>query len=440
MRPLYLLLKFLLKITLWIYYPRFKNVNKPKKRFARTIYMSNHASSFMDPLVIAGTQRPIIFFMTRSDIFTPLMRPILWAAHMFPIYRKQDGVDTKEKNEAIFKKCGRILKYGRSLLIFSEGFTDDVFIRRLKPIKKGAVRMGFMALEDDDWRQKIFIQAVGANYSDPKVLGSDCLISNGVPVCLNDFKVEYEDDPNKTIHELTLRMEQEMRDQITDVRNMDMAPFHEHIMRITRKGMNAIDTDFSIPLLDRWKYSKRLATWFNETKIESNQELLSLKKRLENYFETLKENGVEETPLYKVTTNQRSKAKDIIYLVGLFPIVLIGLALNYLPYILIKRFVENTMKREVFWSSVKMLVGAAAVGIYNFILILIFAKIFSLSFLALLFAGLFIVPLSAVVTINWNKTLKLHRKMNKVARTDLSHISIERDALLKEIKKLVPVA
>src|SRR5690554_7681643 len=89
-------------------------------------------------------------------------------------------------------------------------------------------------------------------------------------------------------------------------------------MRITRKGMNAIDTDFSIPLLDRWKYSKRLATWFNETKIESNQELLSLKKRLENYFETLKENGVEETPLYKVTTNQRSKAKDIIYLVGLF--------------------------------------------------------------------------------------------------------------------------
>src|SRR5690554_7341185 len=75
MRPLYFLLKFLLKITLWIYYPRFKNVNKPKKRFARTIYMSNHASSFMDPLVVAGTQRPIIFFMTRSDIFTPLMRP-----------------------------------------------------------------------------------------------------------------------------------------------------------------------------------------------------------------------------------------------------------------------------------------------------------------------------------------------------------------------------
>src|SRR5690554_8202972 len=112
--------------------------------------------------------------------------------------------------------------------------------------------MGFMALEDDDWRQKIFIQAVGANYSDPKVLGSDCLISNGVPVCLNDFKVEYEDDPNKTIHELALRMEQEMRDQITDVRNMDMAPFHEDIIRVTCKGLDDIFTDFFIPFLGRW--------------------------------------------------------------------------------------------------------------------------------------------------------------------------------------------
>src|SRR5690554_1221769 len=440
MRPLYFLLKLVLKLLLWIYYPRFKMIRSPQKRFSRTIYMSNHASSFMDPLVVAGAQTPIVFFMTRSDIFVPWLKPILWAAHMLPIYREHDGEDTKKKNNEVFKKCGKVLKYGRSLLVFSEGFTDDVFIRRLKPVKKGAVRIGFLALEQNQWKQNIYIQGVGVNYSDPKVLGSDCLISNAAPICLNDFKDEYIKEPNKTIYELTLRLEQDMRDQITDVRNKNMAPFHEHIMRLTRKGMNVTDTDFSIALFDRWKYSKRLADWFNHTKVEENQELLSLKERLENYFETLTQKGAEETPLYKVISNQRKKAQDITYLIALFPVVLIGLALNYLPYLLIKRFVEKAMKREVFWSNVKMLVGAVAVGIYNFILLLIFAKIFSLSFLALLFAGLFIVPLSAVVTINWNKTLKLHRKMNKVARTDLSHISIERDALLKEIKKLVPVA
>ncbi|HLW29873.1 MAG TPA: 1-acyl-sn-glycerol-3-phosphate acyltransferase [Brumimicrobium sp.] len=443
MRPLYFVLKFLLKITLWIYYPRFKNVNIPKKRFARTIYMSNHASSFMDPLVVAGTQRPIIFFMTRSDIFTPMLKPILWASHMFPIYRKHDGEDTKKKNEEVFKKCGRVLKYGRSLLVFSEGFTDDVFVRRLKPVKKGAIRIGFLALESNNWRKKVFVQGVGVNYSDPKVLGSDCLVSNATPVCLNDYKLEYDKDPNKTIHELTLKLEQDIRDQITDIRNIDMTEFHENIMRLTRKGMSESDSDKSISLLNRWKYSKQLADWFNVTKVEECEGLMKLKTRLEQYFITLKENRIEETPLYKVISNKRKKATDIFYLFALAPIMILGLILNYLPYILIKRFVEKTFKRDVFWSSVKMLLGLVAVGLYNFILFFVVAKLFSLSFLLLLFVGLFLVTFSAVITLNWFKTLKLHKKMNKVEVMDpsiFSAICLERESLLSEIHEQIPVA
>jgi 1-acyl-sn-glycerol-3-phosphate acyltransferase len=97
----------------------------------------------MDPLAVASLRRPIVFFMTRSDVFTSFTKPFLWAAHMLPIYRQQDGVDTKDENTRVFAKCTNILSFGRNLLIFGEGFTDDVFIRRLKPIKKGAIRIGF---------------------------------------------------------------------------------------------------------------------------------------------------------------------------------------------------------------------------------------------------------------------------------------------------------
>jgi 1-acyl-sn-glycerol-3-phosphate acyltransferase len=95
----------------------------------------------MDPLVVASLRLPIVFFMTRSDVFTPISRPLLWASHMLPIYRQHDGEDTKAKNEEVFQKCSRILSFGRNLLIFGEGFTDDTFVRRLKPVKKGAVRI-----------------------------------------------------------------------------------------------------------------------------------------------------------------------------------------------------------------------------------------------------------------------------------------------------------
>jgi 1-acyl-sn-glycerol-3-phosphate acyltransferase len=94
----------------------------------------------MDPITIASLNRPIVFFLTRSDVFTPVTKPILWAFQMIPIYRSRDKVNTQEKNEAVFRKCAKILSFGRNLLIFGEGVTHDVFTRRLKPIKKGAVR------------------------------------------------------------------------------------------------------------------------------------------------------------------------------------------------------------------------------------------------------------------------------------------------------------
>jgi hypothetical protein len=155
MRFFYLILKITLQYTTRIYYPRQKLVNSPKELFGRTIYVSNHAASFMDPLIVAGRRMPIVFFMTRSDVFTPVTKPILWAAHMLPIYREHDGEDTKGKNAEVFKKCAKIISFGRNLLIFGEGFTDDVFIRRLKPVKKGAVRIGFSALEELNWSKNI---------------------------------------------------------------------------------------------------------------------------------------------------------------------------------------------------------------------------------------------------------------------------------------------
>ena len=136
MRLVYFILFVTLRYTFWIFYPRQKTINSPKQFGGRTIYVSNHAASFMDPLVVASLRLPIVFFMTRSDVFTPISRPLLWASHMLPIYRQHDGEDTKAKNEEVFQKCSRILSFGRNLLIFGEGFTDDTFVRRLKPVKR----------------------------------------------------------------------------------------------------------------------------------------------------------------------------------------------------------------------------------------------------------------------------------------------------------------
>ncbi|NBR14012.1 MAG: hypothetical protein EBU01_05440, partial [Crocinitomicaceae bacterium] len=173
MRILYILFYPFISLTILLFYKRIKSVNKPKAIFNRTVYASNHAASFMDPLVVATSNRAVVYFMTRSDVFTTISKPFLWAFHMLPIYRQQDGVDTKEKNAEVFQKCTDALAAKKNLLIYPEGLTDDVFIRRLKPIKKGAVRIGFIALESNNWKEKVYVAAIGCNYMYPNAMRSE---------------------------------------------------------------------------------------------------------------------------------------------------------------------------------------------------------------------------------------------------------------------------
>ena len=138
MRPLYFIFWLCLGFSFRLFFRRVVQVRPSKTRFGRTIFVSNHPSAFLDPIVIARLRKPVIYFMTRSDVFNKFTRPLFWLAHMLPIYRQQDGGNSQEKNQKVFKKATQALARNRNLLVFGEGITDDIFERRLKPIKKGA--------------------------------------------------------------------------------------------------------------------------------------------------------------------------------------------------------------------------------------------------------------------------------------------------------------
>lgn len=373
MRFLYFLLYISLPYALRIYYPRQKFLNRQRKYFGRTIYVSNHAASFMDPLIIGSRQRPIVFFMTRSDVFRPWLKPILWLAHMIPIYRQHDGEDTKSKNDETFQTCNKILSSGRNLLIFGEGFTDDVFIRRLKPVKKGAARIGFGSLEEMNWEKKIYIASIGVNYGDPNYIGSDVLVSNGERICLNDYKEEYLAHPAKVINDLTKRIEKDMQDQLTHVENLQWVFFHEHVTRLLRNGLHPEDTDRSIPLKQRWDNSRALAAWMNGQDLDSDPVLLALKADLDNYFKTLKRQKISEKHLHAIDKNV-SGSKKVLFIVTLWPLAILGLIHCLLPYLLVKRFAEKSFRRRVFWGSVKMMLGILAIGLWNIPVVILMHK------------------------------------------------------------------
>jgi hypothetical protein len=394
----------------------------------------------MDPLVVASNQKPIFFFMTRSDVFTPVLKPLLWAAHMLPIYRSHDGEDTKAKNEVIFQKCYRILKYGRSLLIFAEGFTDDVFIRSLKPIKKGAVRIGFGALEELNWSKNIYIQAVGVNYADPNELGSDVVIANGDPICLNSYKEEYLENPTKVVHEVNQLVELEMQQQLTYIENRDWAPVHEKIIMLTRKGMNAKCSDKTIPLIERWRYSRELANWMNNRNLEQDGDMLELRETLEGYFDVCGKIGAVEADIYDLSSNRFRVTQELMYFLFLAPLVVVGLIHNYLVYSFVKRFVEKSFKRKVFWGSVKMFLGTVLNGLYN-ILLVVLANYLLYRNPLFWTAYFFIVPmLSGVVAYNYFKRWARFKRLRAMQQRNLSRIYEMRQLCVDKIQSVIPIA
>lgn len=372
-RFLYFIFLFPMKYAMRIYFRKIRLVNSPKEFFGRTIYVSNHPASFMDPLVVAALNRPIVFFMVRSDVFTPVMKPIAWASHMIPIYRQHDGEDTKKKNEEVFLKCAKILNFGRNLLIFGEGFTDDVFIRRLKPVKKGAVRIGFSTLEQNNWKKKIYIAAIGINYSEPNLMRSDCLLSTSGKICLNDYRKEYEANPNKVITDLTKEIEDLMREQITHVQHVEDAPFHEAVQQITRLGMHSSSSNRKIPLKIRWRNSQKLAAFFNSNTDRIHSEFAPLRDRIKAYKELLAAKNIKDLDVIDyIKRGEKSRSIDFLKMLILSPFALLGFIHCWPVYAYSKNFAEKTFKRKVFYGSVKLLLGLIAMTLINLPFVFLF--------------------------------------------------------------------
>lgn len=441
MRPLYLILKIVLNFSLRIYYKRHARVRAPKNFVNRTIYASNHPSSFMDPLIIAVRQNPIVHFMTRGDIYKGVMKQVFWSAHMLPIYRNHDGEDAVRKNQEVFDTAAKELRRGRGIIMFAEGFTDDKFIRRLKPVKKGSVRLGFEALEKCNWKKEISMQAVGLNYTNPKEFRSEILVAYGPKICLNDYKEVYLENSGKTISEITKRIEKDMRDQITHVDKKEWCSLHEGVMSLTRKGMNNENKDESIPLKKRWEYSRNLALWMNEHEEDKEEELDQLKEEVDGYFSLLKKSRLQERFIYEYATKGKiSLWKNYLLLFLGFPFALLGLIHGAPSYFIIKPLIEKAFRRDVFWSSVKMVAGLAVAGIYNILFIfLVYYLIYPNWWVAI--GYYFVVPGITFVIFHywWNNFREL--KIRKILQgKDLGKFVSRRTVLLEKIKSRIPVA
>jgi 1-acyl-sn-glycerol-3-phosphate acyltransferase len=105
------------------------------------VLASNHFSNF-DPWVVAYPffPRRHLRFMAKSELYTPLLTPLMNAAGAFPVRRGEADIDA-------FKTAVRLVKDGEIVVVFPQGHrqpTDEMH-RQEAQIHSGAVRIALAA-------------------------------------------------------------------------------------------------------------------------------------------------------------------------------------------------------------------------------------------------------------------------------------------------------
>ena len=438
MRPIYFILRISLPYIYSVFFRRRKVLNYQWKFYRQAIFVSNHPSAFLDPLLVANEQISVIHFMTRSDVFKAWLQPITWAAHMVPIYRtEQDGSDSREKNKEVFRGVQKILKKKRSLIMFGEGYTDDVFIRRLKPLKKGPARIGFGTMDASDWELNIKIIPVGVNYTNPGVFRSDVLTSYGKEIYLKDYKELYSENPNKAVTQLIRDLDVAMKENLTHIEDKSLADFFEHILILNRKGMNWVNYEKNDSLEKRFRYTQNAAKNINENYNEESSNWTELKDRLKDYVNRASSKGLEPVNIHRIKNGKSgiSPLRYLFLLLGL-PFAVVGAIHCFIPFFGVKKMVEKMFRRKVFWSGVKIILAAFFSALINLPVIWLFYEyVYESYWLALLYY--FVVPgLTFVIAYNWGKNVNKILKWSKADKTLIKDLVEENKSLSKELNEL----
>jgi 1-acyl-sn-glycerol-3-phosphate acyltransferase len=232
--------------------------NIPKK--GPLLFIGNHQNALLDAILIPTTTNRNIHFLTRASAFkNKIANKILRSLNMIPVYRIRDGINSVEKNIAVFEQCFEILKKEKAIQIFAEG--EHHQYRRIIPLKKGFARiiLGTLQKYPD---LNIQIVPVGINYDSHLNFPSSVSIYYGKPIQANSyFNVENPDLKFKAILNKVSTELKELTTHIEDVKKHD--EIIDKLKAVDADFLNPIETNKILKKLDSFSQKKP----FKESKI-----------------------------------------------------------------------------------------------------------------------------------------------------------------------------
>jgi glycerol-3-phosphate O-acyltransferase/dihydroxyacetone phosphate acyltransferase len=386
---LYRSLKFILQIAIRVFFRKVYIRNKeliPEK--GPMLICANHPATFLDPLVIAASIRPEIYFLSKGGAFnTAFARWMLPKLNMIPIYRQQDDPSLMHKNKDTFIKCFEHLERGGVILIFPEGLS--LTERKLRKLKTGTARIALGAEARNDFKLGVKILNIGLNYTNPHKFNQDLFMNVDKPIEVRSFREKFKVNEGDAAHELTecireslekhiIAIEDEQSDQL--VRQIEII-YKEELAKDVGLDTSRHEQDFQVT-----RSIVETVAYFKET---DPVRVETIRKRIDAYFERLGRAKLSDGQL-KPEDRKGSliwnNLAAFCFLIAGFPLYVYGLIGNILPFeiptYISKRFSPSTD----FIGAIALVTGTFFFALFYTVQIILFHHIVSNGWLTLIYA------------------------------------------------------
>lgn len=383
------------------------------------ILAADHTNALVDPLMVAVFMKRSIHFLARADIFANKF--LVWffgQLHMRPIYRPRDGADYVEKNERIFDEVNQWLLSRKAVLIFSEG--NCVSAKRLRPLKKGTVRMGFRAWESG---ADVHIVPTGINYTYHHEGRSEVIVSYGKPIRLEDYRASFEQNPAKAYRETNRDLAKAIKEEMIIIEKPETEDVAEQLLVIGRNDYN----ENRFPILAknprRLYYEQRITNKVNELFANAAEAYEDLKLKVETYHSKL-----EVLKTKDAAVRNSAKANSLFILI-LAPIARFFSIVFHFPYHFFKNKATEMTKNDQ--SMFMTMWSGFLIGFY-----------IVLGFLWLIVGTIFLGPILSfsilifIIFITYWSGVILEKRANDKANSDLEQLEIQKPEVVKELKDL----
>lgn len=399
------------------------------------IFVANHNSAFMDPIILAVHIKQSLYFLARGESFkSKFASTIFRFLHMIPIYKPEISPDEVHKNKQIFQKCFIHLKRGKSILIFPEGTSKTE--RNLRKIKTGTARIALSAEHQNNFNLNVKIIPIGINYSNPHYFRSDVFINFGKPIDVKKYSNSYPLDEIKTVNELTNEIKIKLEELIIIVRDNELDKLIKQIEILYRSELREKDSTKHKAIQDFY-LSQRIVEAVKFYQKNQPDKMLLFKHKLDDYLITLKRLKIRDTQLRRSNVRLKLTSNTLYFIFGL-PLFLSGYLLNVLPFKAAEYLSRVINVRKDFIGSMKIAFGMFVFLIFYVLEIIVITSLTNWK-LGILMA-LLLYPLG-LFAVNYIKNYYLFRGNFRyiylfIRKSDLiTELKLKRKELIDELEE-----